>query len=134
MRIRLGDPAVGRPAGMSQADGARGQRGGGAADLADTFFDQGAAVAPDRDAPGVVAAILQSPEPFENQARGIFAVTNVAKYSAHLSLPQVANARSSADACSAAAEHRRAMNVAFGEVDDWRTCNRSTHAERDLSA
>ncbi len=66
--VALGDPAVGCPAGVSEARVAFGHTDLGAPYLAHLLLGEYAAVVTDGDPPGVVATVLQPAEPVENHA------------------------------------------------------------------
>src|SRR5438874_8728835 len=68
MRIGLGDPAMGGPAGMPKRNRATGQRGRSLTYLADVLLDQ-QSVMSTRDAPRIVAAVLELLQPREHHLR-----------------------------------------------------------------
>ncbi len=76
MGIQVVRAAVGRPAGVSEADGRRGrriqERRAKVAQLAGSLLDEQVALSRDqRDARGVVAAVLEAGEAFEEDGRGL---------------------------------------------------------------
>jgi hypothetical protein len=68
---------------MSEADAARGKLRRRVADLADALVDDDVAGRGDRDAPRVVAAILQLLEAAQHDAAGVVTGAHVTKDSAH---------------------------------------------------
>jgi hypothetical protein len=93
MGVLFGGSAVGGPAGVSNAegavDGAGGDDGfevaelaGGAAELELGFAFRGVCVAGDGDASGVVAAVFEASQAFDDDGDGRFG-TDIANNSAH---------------------------------------------------
>src|SRR5437762_13613124 len=83
MGVRLGHPAVGGPASVTQADRARRERRAGLSNRADGLFERRDPVPSNGDPPRVVAPIFQLAKALQNDLGGIVSLTNVAKYSAH---------------------------------------------------
>ena len=140
MRVGRGGRAVRGPAGMPDAEGTarqiavellleRGQLAGGLVDLEAVAVD-------DRDAGGVVAAVLEAPEPVDEQVRR-WAGTDVSDNAAHSAwiLSGSTGSRAAATSASAsAAVGASAISRTIGSVPDGRTCShRSRQASRSPS-
>src|SRR6185503_1821032 len=124
MRVALGRLAVRGPARVTDADATRDrsivQRRLEIAELADRAPDRDRAFLEDRDAGGVVAAVLEPPQRVEDHLLGVLTATDVADDSAHgfalrregVSRAAGACARPSQGRCAAWPARRRAPRSA----------------------
>jgi hypothetical protein len=83
VRVGHGDPAVGRPARVPDAHAAARQPGDRLADLADALVHRHRLAGGDRDAPRVIAPILEPPQAAQDDARRVPVPAHVAEDPAH---------------------------------------------------
>ncbi len=87
MRVGVGHAAVGCPARVTKSDRVRPADRDRVADSSGSFGDVDVAVRADRDAPGVISAILELAKRIENHGAARSGDSNVAKNPAHVLFP-----------------------------------------------